>query len=49
MLIILFLAGGTDYEKHNKNADQTKSLYSAFAGPGSLLLMRGFQIFAKRK
>ena len=24
-------------------------LYSAFAGSGSLLLMRGFQIFAKRK
>ena len=23
--------------------------YSAFAGSGSLLLMRGFQIFAKRK
>ena len=25
------------------------SIYSAFAGSGSLLLMRGFQIFAKRK
>ena len=24
-------------------------MYSAFAGSGSLLLMRGFQIFAKRK
>ena len=24
-------------------------IYSAFAGSGSLLLMRGFQIFAKRK
>ena len=29
---------------YNKNVT-----YSAFAGSGSLLLMRGFQIFAKRK
>ena len=27
---------------------QSEKGYSAFAGSGSLLLMRGFQIFAKR-
>ena len=27
----------------------SRTKYSAFAGSGSLLLMRGFQIFAKRK